>query len=139
MPWQKRRVIQLQGPEGPQGETGIQGRQGLQGVQGLQGIQGLMGYGVNIKGVVANTGALPSGSTTGDCWIVQADNHLYVWDSSTWIDAGPISVQGIQGRQGIQSVQGLQGLQGFQGFQGIQSVQFRTRIFSTICINTFLC
>lgn len=44
----------------------------------------------SIKGSVATVGDLPpSGNTTGDNYIVEADEHTYSWDGSQWVDQGP--------------------------------------------------
>lgn len=134
------------GPTGAQGEQGIQGIQGIQGdigptgpqgLQGEQGIQGIagptgptgsvgptgpQGTSITLKGEVATVGDLPAtGNTPNDAYVVIADGNLYVWDGSTWFDAGQIvGPQGPTGPQGIQGVQGIVGPTGPQGLQGIQ-------------------
>ena len=113
------------GPQGPQGGIGPQGPQGpagsngSTGPQGPQGPSGATGAGVSIKGTAATVGALPGGAATGDAYIVIADGHLYVWNGSSWTDAGPIvGPQGPQGPTGNTGPQGPTGSTGSQGPQG---------------------
>lgn len=80
----------LVGPAGPTGPTGL---------QGPVGSTGLRGASINVKGQKATVGALPAtGNVSGDSWIVLSDLHLYVWDGSSWIDAGQF--QGPTGATG---------------------------------------
>ena len=90
---------------------------------------------------MATAGELPSsGNTQGDAYLVQADDSLHVWDSSSWISGGSIQgPQGIEGPQGtagadstvpgpvgpqgatgVEGPQGLPGQAGDQGFPGPQ-------------------
>ena len=72
------------------------GDQGIQGPQGDEGPTGPQGASIVVKGQVATVGNLPAtGNTVNDAYIVVADGHLYVWNGSTWIDAG--NVQGPAG------------------------------------------
>ena len=88
------------GPQGPQGPSGLQGPigpagpSGPAGPTGSQGIQGPAGIGINFKGQVATVANLPANATKGDAYLVQADDSLRVWDSSTssWVNGG--SIQG---------------------------------------------
>jgi hypothetical protein len=106
-----------QGLKGDKGDTGEVGPQGIQGVEGPQGSQGQAGASVTLKGSVANTAALPStGNTAGDSYINDADGNLWVWNGTTWIDAGQIV--GPEGPQGIQGIQGVKGDTGDTGPQG---------------------
>ena len=112
------------GPQGPAGPAGAQGPAGLQGAQGPagpagpagptgpQGVQGPAGIGINFKGQVATLAALPSGAAQGDAYLVQADDSLRVWDSSTnsWVNGG--SIQGPQGPAGVAGPAGAAGPQG---------------------------
>ena len=108
----------LTGPQGPQGIKGDTGLTGPQGIQGTQGIQGQAGASVTLKGSVANTAALPaSNNTLGDSYINDADGNLYVWNGTTWFDAGQIV--GPQGPQGPQGATGLTGAQGVAGPTGL--------------------
>lgn len=46
---------------------------------------------MNIKGTVPNSGALPStGNTQGDAWVADDTDHIWVWNGTTWVDAGAI-------------------------------------------------
>jgi hypothetical protein len=102
------------GPQGPAGDTGPQGPQGIQGVDGPTGPQGEAGTGVTMRGAVATEAALPpSGNAPGDAYIVQADDSLWIWDSSEWVSGGPI--QGPPGAPGVQGEQGPTGATGPQG------------------------
>ena len=113
-------VIGLTGPQGlkgDKGDTGETGPQGPQGVEGPQGSQGQAGASVTLKGSVANVAALPSvDNTIGDSYINDADGNLWVWNGTTWIDAGQIV--GPEGPQGIQGIQGVKGDTGDVGPQG---------------------
>ncbi|CAB4155711.1 Collagen triple helix repeat [uncultured Caudovirales phage] len=121
----------LTGPQGPQGLKGDTGLTGPQGIQGTQGIQGQAGASVTLKGSVANTAALPaSNNTIGDSYINDSDGNLYVWNGSTWFDAGqivgpqgPAGPQGPQGLTGAQGVAGPTGLTGATGATGPQGIQ----------------
>jgi hypothetical protein len=81
------------------GSTGPTGPTGPTGSTGSTGPTGAAGRSINIKGTKANVAALPSsGNTSGDSWIVLTDLHLYVWDGSSWLDAGQF--QGPTGATG---------------------------------------
>lgn len=147
-----------QGPAGGQGLRGIdgaQGPQGIQGQQGLRGITGPQGYtgntgatgstgatgptgpagsGINIKGDVPTSAQLPAtGNTNGDAYIVDADNSLWIWTGTKWVDMGPIAegptgptgatgatgpASDLPGPTGPEGVTGPTGAQGIQGIQG---------------------
>ena len=98
---------------------------------GPTGPQGAQGTSITVKGSVAAVGNLPSsGNAVNDAWIVTANGSLYVWNGSSWVNAGPIvgptGPQGIQGIQGIQGPTGAQGITGPQGAQGITGPQGAT-------------
>ena len=117
------------GPQGPQGPSGLQGPvgpagpSGPAGPTGSQGIQGPAGIGINFKGQVATIANLPANATKGDAYLVQADDSLRVWDSSTnsWVNGG--SIQGPQGPAGVAGPTGAAGSQGPAGPQGPQGIQ----------------
>ena len=117
------------GPQGPQGPSGLQGPQGPAGPSGPagptgpQGIQGPAGIGINFKGQVATLAALPANAAQGDAYLLQADDSLRVWDSSTssWVNGG--SIQGPQGPAGVAGPTGAAGAQGPAGPQGPQGIQ----------------
>jgi len=125
----------MQGPQGPAGPAGAQGPAGVQGTvgpagsagpagpTGPQGIQGPAGIGINFKGQVATLAALPTGAAQGDAYLVQADDSLRVWDTSTnsWVNGG--SIQGPQGPAGVAGPAGAAGPQGHAGPQGPQGIQ----------------
>lgn len=119
---------------GPQGTTGFQGS------QGVQGLQGDYGPGFTIIGSVpdVDAGGDPQATLTaafptpniGDGVIDEADDELWIWDGTNWINIGSFrGVQGFQGNQGIQGLQGtlgqegIQGSRGYRGFQGHQGPQ----------------
>jgi hypothetical protein len=111
--------IGLTGPQGLKGDKGDTGEIGPQGIEGPQGSQGQAGASVTLKGSVATTSLLPAtGNTIGDSYIVDADGNLWVWNGTTWIDAGQIV--GPQGPQGIQGIQGVKGDTGETGPQGLK-------------------
>lgn len=83
------------------------------------GLKGEPGAGLSILGSYPTYGDLiaahPTGSE-GDAYLVAGD--LYVWDGSSWLNAG--NIQGPQGPQGPQGAQGPKGDKGDVGPQGIQ-------------------
>jgi hypothetical protein len=92
------------------------------------GPTGAQGTSITVKGQVANVVDLPSaGNTVNDAYIVSANGNLYVWNGSSWVNAGPIvgptGPQGITGPTGIQGPTGptstVQGPTGPTGGQGI--------------------
>lgn len=90
------------GPEGPQGETGDQGATGPTGPTGPQGTD------IHFAGSVADVASLPSsGNEVNDAYIVEADGNLYVWNGSSWTDAGQIV--GPQGETGPTGPTGPEG------------------------------
>jgi hypothetical protein len=114
-----------QGPPGIQGPPGPQGIQGPQGPQGIQGPQGSTGTGITMKGSVPTSADLPAtANTQGDAYLVSADDSLWIWDGTKWVDGGsiqgPPGAQGPQGAQGSQGPAGAQGPQGNPGPQGVQ-------------------
>ena len=117
--------------------SGAQGTIGIQGNEGIQGIQGTYGPGFTILGSVPDvdaggnpqstlTTAFP-GANIGEGVIDEADDELWIWDGSNWINIGTFrGVQGIQGSIGPQGVQGTigeEGIQGSRGDRGVQGVQ----------------
>ena len=83
------------GPVGPPGPTGPTGGSGPQGPTGPPGPPG---QAVTIMGSVPSSGNLPtSGNKAGDAYITQDTGHLWVWDGTAWVDAGPFV--GIGGQQ----------------------------------------
>ena len=106
--------------------TGPQGLQGTTGIQGGQGVQGDYGPGFTIIGAVADVDsggdpqatlntAFPS-ATVGDGVIDDADDELWIYDGTTWVNIG--SFRGVQGLQGSNGPQGVQGTIGNEGIQG---------------------
>jgi hypothetical protein len=84
--------------DGPTGTTGPTGPTGPQGVN------------INFSGSVANTGALPTGAAVNDAYIVDEDGNLWVWNGSSWDDAGQIV--GPQGQTGPTGSTGATGPEG---------------------------
>lgn len=92
--------VGIAGPQGPTGPAGVQGAigptgspgsNGLDGATGPTGPTGPVGAGITIKGTVPTVGDLPStGNTPGDCYIVESNGSLYVWDGTAWFDSGQI-------------------------------------------------
>jgi len=125
--------------------SGATGVQGLQGDDGLQGTQGTYGPGFNIIGSVTDVDAggdqqatlntAFGSATTGQGVIDNADDELWVYDGSVWVNVGSFrGVQGFDGNQGVQGNQGtigeegIQGSRGFRGNQGVQGFQGTTGI-----------
>lgn len=87
------------------------------GPQGPPGPQGPAGSAVAIKGSVATVGDLPAtGNTLNDAYIVESNGHLYIWNGTAWIDAGPIV--GPQGPAGPVGPAGPSGGAGSAGPAG---------------------
>jgi hypothetical protein len=91
---------------------------GSMGYSGSQGPRGADGTSVRILGSVATYTALPGypssyGGSIGDGYITLNTGHLWVWNGSTWIDAGNIT--GPQGNLGYSGSQGA----GFTGSLGV--------------------
>lgn len=82
----------LTGPAGPPGSTGPQGPAGPQGPQGPQGDPG---SGLAFVGVVPTVADLPASATNGEMYLVTANDHLYVWVDTTWVDTGSSPGGGI--------------------------------------------
>ncbi len=75
------------------------------GERGPVGATGPQGTSITVKGQVANVVNLPSsGNTVNDAYIVSANGNLYVWNGSSWVNAGPIvgptGATGATGPQG---------------------------------------
>lgn len=106
------------GPTGSSGPAGATGPTGPNGATGPTGPTGPQGEGLNIDGTVATTGALPSppGEGVGATYLVEADNHLYVWNGSIWTDAGGIA--GVAGATGPTGPSGPSGPAGASGSTG---------------------
>jgi hypothetical protein len=85
------------GPSGPQGTQGVPGPVGApgpQGADGQTGPQGPAGTSVTIQGNVATEADLPTGLVPADAgkgWIVEDTGHLWVWNGTSWTDAGEIT------------------------------------------------
>lgn len=106
------------GPTGSSGPAGATGPTGPNGATGPTGPTGPQGEGLNIDGTVATTGALPSppGEGVGATYLVEADDHLYVWNGATWTDAGGIA--GVAGPTGPTGPTGPSGPAGATGATG---------------------
>lgn len=89
------------GPTGPTGAVGATGPTGAQGTS------------ISLQGSVANVGALPGSANINDAYINDDDGNLYVWNGSSWTDAGQIV--GPEGATGPQGAQGPTGPQGNAG------------------------
>jgi len=103
-----------QGPTGPTGSTGAigpTGPTGATGDTGPTGPTGPQGTDIHFVGSVANVGSLPTvGNSVNDAYIVDSDGNLYVWDGSSWTDAGQIvGPQGPTGPQGSTGPTGAAG------------------------------
>jgi hypothetical protein len=122
-----------EGAQGPPGATGSPGADGAPGAPGAQGPpgaegpvgpagptgpQGPAGTGINVKGQVPTESDLPAGAAVGDAYVVETTGDLWIWEGSSWVNAGPI--QGPEGPQGPQGPQGIEGPQGPSGAPGDQ-------------------
>jgi len=116
-PGQNSTVPGPTGPTGPAGSVGATGPQGIQGATGPEGPQGQAGTGITFRGTVGSYSQLPaSGNQQGDAWIAEDSSHLWIWNGTTWDDAGEL--QGPPGPTGPQGPQGVPGPAGETGPQG---------------------
>ena len=81
-------------------EISLRGPQGLKGDPGEKGEDGT---GVNIKGSVANSSALPDTGEAGDAYVTTDTGNLWIWDEETqaFVDTGA-QIKGPQGEKGDQ-------------------------------------
>lgn len=115
------------GPSGPSGPIGVTGS------TGPTGPTGPYGPGFTYQGSVATVGDLPTPSTQGYAYTVNSNGHLYVYNGSSWIDNGPITVgptgaTGVTGPVGATGATGPTGLTGPTGPQGTTGVQGATGV-----------
>ena len=126
------------GPSGAAGSTGAQGASGstgLTGATGIQGASGVDGTSFTIVGTVATSSSLPIPYTgsVGDGYITEDLGDLWVWDGSTWLDAGPIvgpagatgtaGATGVRGATGIRGASGVDGASGYVGLDGATGIR----------------
>lgn len=90
------------------------GAEGPQGPQGPPGEKGNDGTSVNILGQKESESELPADAVRGDAYLISG--HLWVYDGSTWIDAGEI--KGPKGDKGDPGDVGSKGDPGEQGEKG---------------------
>lgn len=109
---------------GTTGATGATGPTGEAGPTGAQGVN------INFVGSVADTGSLPaSGNDVNDAYIVDADGNLWVWNGSSWSDAGQIvGPQGATGDAGATGPTGNDGVAGPTGNDGATGAQGETGV-----------
>ena len=89
-------------------QAGPQGPVGPQGPAGVNGTNGTNGVGLNIKGHKTSSSALPTvGNLYNDAWVVDDTGFLYIWQGSSWFNAGKIV--GFDGATGPQGPVGPQG------------------------------
>ena len=93
---------------------------GVTGPTGPTGPQGPVGVGVVLLGSKDLLSELPTtGNSISDGWIVQETGNLYIWDGSSWFDAGQIvGPQGLTGDTGPTGPTGPQGDTGPTGPTG---------------------
>ena len=102
-------VMGVTGPTGQTGDvgpTGPTGPTGQTGDVGPTGPTGNTGAGLTYLGTLPTVGDLPpTGNEIGDAYVITADDHIYIWDGSTWTDAGPITtaITGPTGPTGADS------------------------------------
>lgn len=101
-------VADLVGPTGPQGFTGPTGPQGVTGPTGARGATGPQGVPINLLGSVVSVADLPfSSANVGDAYVVLDTQDLYFWDSTEWVNVGPL--YGPAGPQGPTGPTGAKG------------------------------
>ena len=96
-------IANLGGPTGPSGPTGPAG-------------------GFSFKGTVPTAASLPGYPSSytgaaGDAYVTSDTEHLWIWDGTTWVDAGPVGTQ-ITGPTGSTGSTGPTGLIGNAGPTG---------------------
>lgn len=102
--------------------NGAEGPQGQQGPQGPPGEKGNDGTSVNILGQKESESELPADAVRGDAYLISG--HLWVYDGSTWIDAGEIKgPKGDKGDTGDTGPQGEPGATGADGKSAYASAQ----------------
>lgn len=80
---------------------------------GGTGEAGPPGAGLRITGSAATAADLPAGLTPDDAgtgYLTDDDGHLWVWDGTAWLDAGP-----IRGPTGLTGPAGADGLAVYSG------------------------
>ena len=85
----------------------------ITGPAGPAGPGGPPGAGLSFRGSVATVGDLPTPSTLGYAYLVEADDHLWIYSGTAWLDAGPI--QGPPGPIGPTGNTGPAGAAGADG------------------------
>jgi len=80
---------------GSTGPTGFTGYTGATGYTGYTGYTGPAGTSIKILGSVVDSSGLPGYPSSytglsGDGYITSTDGHLWVWSSTSWVDAGVI-------------------------------------------------
>lgn len=128
-----------QGDTGATGPTGPAGASGATGPAGATGATGPQGVSLTLKGNVDITGNLPaSGNTINDAYIVDDDGNLWIWNGTSWYDAGqivgptgPAGPVGATGATGLTGPTGLQGAVGATGPQGDTGATGATGIGAT--------
>lgn len=117
------------------------------GPQGPQGPKGDPGTPIKLKATIATINDLPtSGNLYNDAYIVDSNNHIYVWQTTSWFDMGQVvGFDGPQGPPGPQGPQGETGLvntsqnytwSGNQQFNG--QVTLSSQVIVTTSVNSFL-
>ena len=106
---------------GPTGPTGSTGPQGFRGPTGPTGATGANGGGVQYLGTVATATSLPGYPSSytgadGDAYITLDDQHVWLWNGSTWVDNGPFL--GVTGPTGVAGPTGPTGPTGSIGVTG---------------------
>jgi len=130
------------GAQGPIGWTGSAGVIGITGATGATGIDGQKGFtgskgdsgsdgtSLVIQGSVATSSNLDSsyGGNVGDAYVTENNAHIWVWNSTAWVDlgifsgtagaTGPVGYTGSKGTDGIIGVDGYTGSAGWTGSAG---------------------
>ena len=109
------------------------GPRGPQGIEGKEGIQGIPGPSLVIRGELpAGDWVEPDPKESGDIWIATGDitnfpfggtptdGDAIVYNGETWINLGPVGIQGPKGDKGDTGAQGPQGIRGPIGPVGPQ-------------------
>jgi len=115
------------GPVGATGATGI-GATGVTGPSGPMGATGPQGTAIKLKGSVATYADLPTGASLDDAYITLDSGDLWVWNGTTWFNAGaiagPVGATGPTGPSGATGPTGIgsTGATGPSGLQGLQGV-----------------
>lgn len=98
---------------------------------GTSGVQGVPGISLNVIGPLATVANLPpSNNNVNDAYSIDFDGRLYVWNGTTWYDAGQFRGQdGVIGSNGVDGADGADGADGVDGLDAPSEYTFNKLTF----------